>query len=200
MHRVSLRVVVLGSLAWALGAAACGGKAAPAAGPTKPTAAATPCDSVAAHLADLMAGQEDEMIGPEHHPVITRIFGERCAADSWAPATIACMRDADLAHFDACSQQLTEAQRDAVEQQFERDLKPLLEARWKATHPDDGDGKRDKVEGAAPAEDAVEDEAGDAPDDDATMSAPPPAPKPAPRRRPHKGAAPRPDDPCGGGA
>ena len=170
--------------------AACGGKSGPAAEPGPPVPVVSPCESVSTHLAELMAGEEDEIIGPEHHPVIAKIYAERCAADRWAPDIIECMPAADIKTFDACAQQLTQLQRDAVEHQFERELKPLVDERWKQTHPKDDlqSGTDIKKTGEmpepepTPAQAPIEEKA-------------PPKTKAAPKR-----SAPRPDDPCGGGA
>lgn len=181
-----------------LAAAACGGKSGSAAEPGPPMPKVAPCESVSSHLAELMAGQDGERIGPEHIPVLTKIYGERCAADGWAPDIIECMRAADVKTFDACAQQLTQMQRDAIEHQFERELKPLVDERWNQTHPkDDLESATDLKKTGDMPEPAPPPPPARLEDDVDKASTPPPKPATAPKR-----SAPRPkaDDPCGGGA
>lgn len=91
--------------------AACGGSQKPktAAGPT--------CAAAAANVDQQMvaAGQQ---AGGDLSPIATiarGVFGERCAADAWSKESIACWAGAKPEGFDACNDQLTPAQRDALE-------------------------------------------------------------------------------------
>ncbi len=104
-------IKLMAGLALALTTLACGGA------PKRATPAAPTCDDVAASArAAWLAGPGSA--GPEFAelaPTVAEVVAERCVADAWAPATMACLARATGEAFEACGRQLTEAQRESLD-------------------------------------------------------------------------------------
>lgn len=112
------------ALALALAAAVgCGGsqKSGGAAKQSCATAAANARAQVKA--AAIASGEEDAAaMSDQVGPLLERVMAERCAADAWPAAVIDCVATATDKTMEACTDQLTEAQRDAVGAQMDREL------------------------------------------------------------------------------
>lgn len=89
-------------------AAACGGSQKPAAakGPT--------CADAAAHTREMARAAPDA--DPAVADMVSKVIGERCAADAWSAEAVGCMATATEAEMAACPNKLTDAQRDAFVQ------------------------------------------------------------------------------------
>ena len=108
-------------LACALGA--CKGKKTS----TTPEEPPSECARTATHATQLMHDAMGDSLTAAEWPKLTALVDERCTHDGWSAETMACMNAAGGEHdFDACSDTLTPAQKEAVQAQFDREIKPLI--------------------------------------------------------------------------
>lgn len=120
---MKLRIAALG-LVCAL--AACGGKKSTTTATTE--APPTPCRTVSLRVVEVLRAEIGEALAEEHWPKVAAILEERCTTDAWADETVACMQAAARGpDFDACAEQLPDEQEAAVKEQFEREIKPLID-------------------------------------------------------------------------
>lgn len=107
-------------LALAVVAGGCGGsqKTSKAKGPG--------CGEAAASAeASWMAGPGGESKeAADFAPVLRGIIEERCVADAWAPATVTCMATSTGEAFEACSNQLTDEQKQHMIEAMQAKLPP----------------------------------------------------------------------------
>lgn len=126
--------------------AACKGKSAPttATANARPEPAGGACGATAEHVTGLMKAQLGGALADEDWPKVTAILDQHCRADGWSGEAMACMDAAtDEESFRGCGDKLTEEQNDAVKEQFQREIDPLMR------HPE-SDGM---TQGAPPPDD-----------------------------------------------
>lgn len=115
-----MKLVTAGlALAFALVATGCGGSQKQAAVPKGPS-----CADVGANVEKLFVeeGQKngDDMTEIAH--VTGGVVSDRCTADVWTPAAIACFSTATSEGMDACEKTITPAQKQAVEQAMQEKI------------------------------------------------------------------------------
>jgi hypothetical protein len=119
---------------------ACGGKAAtpppklpePPKPDPIPTTAGPACDAVANHVAELAGAEPD---ATESRARLTGAIAKRCTEDRWTDVVRSCLATATTdEEGEGCVNQLTKAQREAVE----RDVAEALEG------TPDGEGKKEE--------------------------------------------------------
>lgn len=116
------------SLALALAvvaAAGCGGSQKSSGGSASKQSCATAAANAGALLRKVAAeapGGSDaaQMEGPA--ATLERVMTERCTADAWSAAAIDCVATATAETMNTCDESLTQAQRDAVGEQMDREL------------------------------------------------------------------------------
>lgn len=118
-QRIAVVVIVC-----ALGACT-GKKAATSPEPPPPS----PCAVTARHATELMRTELGDALDADGWAKANAVLEQRCTADAWSADAMACMdRAQGEEQFDVCADQLTDAQNQAVKDQFEREIVPLVKA------------------------------------------------------------------------
>lgn len=102
---------------------ACGGGAKPATTPP-PEPVKRACAGAAENMVGLVTALAATEYTEDQRPELVRVLTTRCEADAWSDDAVACMTTMTSAEDELvrCGQMLTEAQRDAVDDQMDREV------------------------------------------------------------------------------
>lgn len=130
---------------------ACGGGAKQPTEPQPQTKSA--CVVAAEHTsAELLAAGADGLTEAES-PGLIRVITERCEHDKWSAAAVECITEAkamETGSFQRCDDMLTEEQKNAAEDQLDREVMGPARERMNQEAPGGGGAAPDDGEGAKP--------------------------------------------------
>jgi len=106
--------------AFATGLLACGGGAKPATTPP-PEPAKSACAAAAENMVAVVVPMADDQYTEAQRPELVRVLTTRCESDAWSDEAVACLTTA-TDNLVRCAEMLTEAQRDAVDDQMDREV------------------------------------------------------------------------------
>lgn len=116
-----MKHLLWGAVATAL--LACGGGARPATTPPPaPEPAKSACAGAAEHMVDIVLAIPDGEYTAAQRPELVRVLTTRCETDAWPEEAVACLTTATGDDLERCGHMLTEAQRDAVDDQMDREV------------------------------------------------------------------------------
>ncbi|MBZ0232439.1 MAG: hypothetical protein K8M05_08935, partial [Deltaproteobacteria bacterium] len=82
------------------------------------------CAAAAENMVTIVLAATEDLYTEAQHPDLVRVLTTRCEADAWPAEAVSCMTAAANADSDLerCGNMLTEAQRDAVDDQMDREV------------------------------------------------------------------------------